>query len=89
MKIQKLHRCCVDSTKIIFDCSIQSNVRNLTTGIDTAQANGWAILISSKSGRMISFFFANGDVITLRTSDTESEIKYFGEMCARPDEKYV
>lgn len=66
-----------------------ANVRDLTTGIDTAQANGLAILPLSKSGQMITFSFENGVVITLRTSGTEPKIKYYAEMCARPDEKYV
>lgn len=64
-----------------------ASVRDLTTGIDTAQPDGQALLPSSKSSHMITFSFENGAVITLRTSGTEPKIKYYAEMCARPDEK--
>lgn len=37
---------------------------------------------------MITFSFDNGVVLTLRTSGTEPKIKYYTEMCARPEEKY-
>lgn len=35
---------------------------------------------------MITFSFSNGVVLTLRTSGTEPKIKYYAEMCAKPDE---
>lgn len=66
-----------------------ASIRDLTTGIDTAQSDGLALLPASKSGQMITFSFENGVVITLRTSGTEPKIKYYAEMCARPDEKYA
>lgn len=64
-----------------------STVRDLTTGIDTCQSDGKSLLPSSKSSQMITFTFENGAVITLRTSGTEPKIKYYAEMCARPQEK--
>uniref|UniRef100_A0A1A9W0Z2 Phosphoglucomutase-2 n=1 Tax=Glossina brevipalpis TaxID=37001 RepID=A0A1A9W0Z2_9MUSC len=63
------------------------NIRDLTTGVDTAQPNGQAILPISSSSEMITFNFENGLVITLRTSGTEPKIKYYAEMCAKPEEK--
>lgn len=65
-----------------------ASVRDLTTGVDTAQPDGCTQLPSSKSGQMITFSFENGAVITLRTSGTEPKIKYYAEMCAKPEEKY-
>lgn len=63
------------------------NVRDLTTGVDTAQADGKALLPVSSSTQMITFTFENGLVITLRTSGTEPKIKYYAELCAKPEEK--
>lgn len=64
-----------------------ASVRDLTTGVDTAQPDGSTLLPASKSGQMITFSFENGVVITLRTSGTEPKIKYYAEMCAKPEEK--
>lgn len=64
-----------------------SNVRDLTTGVDTSQADGKAVLPVSSSTQMITFTFENGLVITLRTSGTEPKIKYYAELCAKPEEK--
>lgn len=62
-------------------------IRDLTTGIDTSQPHGRAILPVSSSSQMITFTFENGLVITLRTSGTEPKIKYYAELCAQPSEK--
>lgn len=62
------------------------DVRDLTTGIDTAEASGKSLLPSSKSSQMITFTMENGTVITLRTSGTEPKIKYYSEYCAKPEE---
>ncbi|XP_073813716.1 phosphoglucomutase 2 [Musca autumnalis] len=64
-----------------------ANVRDLTTGVDTSQADGKATLPVSSSTQMITFTFENGLVITLRTSGTEPKIKYYAELCAKPEEK--
>uniref|UniRef100_U5EN07 Putative phosphoglucomutase/phosphomannomutase n=1 Tax=Corethrella appendiculata TaxID=1370023 RepID=U5EN07_9DIPT len=63
------------------------SVRDLTTGKDTSQADGIALLPASKSSQMITFSFVNGAVITLRTSGTEPKIKYYAEMCAQPGQR--
>lgn len=62
-------------------------IRDLTTGTDTSQPDGKAILPTSKSSQMITFTFENGVVLTLRTSGTEPKIKYYAEMCAQPGDK--
>lgn len=38
---------------------------------------------------MITFYFENGCVATLRTSGTEPKIKYYTELACRPGDKYV
>lgn len=62
-----------------------SEVRDLTTGYDSSQPEKKAILPVSASSQMITFTFANGTVLTLRTSGTEPKIKYYSEMCATPE----
>ncbi|XP_029445388.1 phosphoglucomutase-2 isoform X2 [Rhinatrema bivittatum] len=61
-----------------------SGIRDLTTGYDSSQPDKRAILPTSKSSQMITFSFANGGVVTLRTSGTEPKIKYYAELCAPP-----
>lgn len=60
------------------------NVRDLTTGVDTSTADHKPLLPVSSSSQMITFYFENNVVITLRTSGTEPKIKYYAEMCGRP-----
>ena len=38
---------------------------------------------------MITFYFENGCVATLRTSGTEPKIKYYTELACQPGDKYV
>ncbi|XP_023232490.1 phosphoglucomutase-2-like [Centruroides sculpturatus] len=59
-------------------------IRDLTTGYDNTQPDNKAILPTSKSSHMITFYFTNGCVATLRTSGTEPKIKYYTELCAEP-----
>ncbi|XP_055548349.1 phosphopentomutase isoform X2 [Wyeomyia smithii] len=66
---------------------VVQSVRDLTTGYDSAQPDEKALLPASKSSQMITFFFENGAVITLRTSGTEPKIKYYAEMCAKPGQR--
>lgn len=47
------------------------------------------ILPVSKSNQMITFYFENGCVATLRTSGTEPKIKYYTELACQPGDKYV
>lgn len=65
------------------------SVRDLTTGYDNTKPGNKAVLPVSKSSQMITFTFKNGLVCTLRTSGTEPKVKYYNELCASPDQKYV
>jgi len=56
------------------------NIRDLTTGYDNTQPNNKAILPTSSSTHMITFFFENGAVGTLRGSGTEPKLKYYFEL---------
>lgn len=64
-----------------------NNIRDLTTGVDTSKSDCKATLPTCSSTQMITFTFQNGLVMTLRTSGTEPKIKYYAEMCAKPEEK--
>ncbi|KAH8355679.1 glucose 1,6-bisphosphate synthase [Drosophila serrata] len=68
------------------DYEIES-VRDLTTGYDSSTSDKKAVLPSSSSSQMITFTFKNGAVVTLRTSGTEPKMKYYAEMCGKPEEK--
>ncbi|KAH8416179.1 hypothetical protein KR222_010112, partial [Zaprionus bogoriensis] len=63
------------------------HVRDLTTGYDSSTADGRATLPVSASSHMITFTFRNGVVVTLRTSGTEPKLKYYAEMCGKPQDK--
>jgi len=56
------------------------NIRDLTTGFDSNQLDKKAILPVSSSTHMITFFFENGAVATLRGSGTEPKLKYYTDM---------
>eukprot|EP01096_Ripella_sp_DP13-Kostka_P000575 TRINITY_DN10628_c0_g1_i1.p1 TRINITY_DN10628_c0_g1~~TRINITY_DN10628_c0_g1_i1.p1 ORF type:complete len:590 (+),score=245.02 TRINITY_DN10628_c0_g1_i1:27-1796(+) len=56
------------------------SVRDLTTGFDSSQPDQKAILPTSSSTQMITFFFENGAVVTLRGSGTEPKLKYYTEL---------
>lgn len=64
-----------------------ASIRDLTVDVDTSEMDGRARLPVDPNNQMITFTFNNGVVITLRTSGTEPKIKYYAEMCAKPDEK--
>merc|ERR1719285_199829 len=57
-----------------------AHVRDLTTGYDSREADFNATLPTSASSQMITFYFENGAVLTMRTSGTEPKIKYYTEM---------
>lgn len=60
-------------------------VRDLTTGHDSAQPDGRAVLPVSASSQMVTFTFSTPPaVLTLRTSGTEPKIKWYSELCAPP-----
>jgi len=56
------------------------NIRDLTTGYDNSKPNNKAILPISSSTHMITFFFENGTIATLRGSGTEPKLKYYCEL---------
>jgi phosphomannomutase len=51
-----------------------------TPGYDTQQADKKPILPVSRGSQMITFFFENGAILTLRGSGTEPKIKYYSEL---------
>lgn len=55
------------------------NIRDLTTGYDSNQANKKAILPISSSTQMITFFFENGTTCTIRGSSTKPKLKVYIE----------
>jgi len=56
------------------------NIRDLTTGYDNTQPDNKAILPTSSSTHMITFYFENGSIVTLRGSGTEPKLKYYTEL---------
>ena len=60
-------------------------VRDLTTGHDSSQPDGRAVLPVSGSSQMVTFSFSRPEaVLTLRTSGTEPKIKWYSELRAAP-----
>ena len=59
-------------------------IRDLTNGYDSTKPDNKPVLPVSKSSQMITFYFENGCVATLRTSGTEPKIKYYTEFASRP-----
>lgn len=55
-------------------------IRDLTIGYDDNQPDKKPILYVSSSSQMITFYFANGAVCTLRGSGTEPKLKYYCEL---------
>ncbi len=55
-------------------------IRDLTTGYDNTKPNNKAVLPTSSSTHMITFFFENGGVATLRGSGTEPKLKYYTDL---------
>lgn len=55
-------------------------VRDLSTGYDSTKPDKKATLPVSASNYMITFFFENGGVATLRGSGTEPKLKYYVEL---------
>jgi phosphomannomutase len=55
-------------------------IRDLTEGFDSAQPDGKPILPVSRSTQMITYFFENGAIATLRGSGTEPKLKYYVEL---------
>ncbi|KAF4685951.1 Phosphoglucomutase-2 [Perkinsus olseni] len=57
-----------------------SNVRDVTLGCDSRAANKKSALPTTPNDQMITIFFANHAVVTLRGSGTEPKLKYYSEM---------
>ena len=55
-------------------------IRDLTIGYDDNQPDKKPILYVSSSSQMITFYFENGAIITLRGSGTEPKLKYYCEL---------
>jgi phosphomannomutase len=64
-----------------------TRVRDLTEGYDSLTADHLPTLPVSKSTQMITFFFENGCVATLRGSGTEPKLKYYIEHHGAYEEK--
>ncbi|XP_054156460.1 phosphopentomutase-like [Oppia nitens] len=62
-------------------------VRDLNRGYDSATTDKKPILPTSSSSYMLTFYFSNGFVLTIRTSGTEPKIKYYSEAIAPPENK--
>eukprot|EP00795_Rhopilema_esculentum_P000450 gene450-10122_t len=65
-----------------------SSIRDLSgDGYDSTKPDKKPVLPTSRSSEMITFVFENGVTATIRTSGTEPKIKYYTEICSKPDEK--
>eukprot|EP00923_Selenidium_pygospionis_P037323 GHVN01065372.1.p1 GENE.GHVN01065372.1~~GHVN01065372.1.p1 ORF type:complete len:618 (-),score=71.40 GHVN01065372.1:170-2023(-) len=62
-------------------------IRDATTGYDNGEAQNKCKLPLTPNSEMITLYFENGAVITLRTSGTEPKIKYYAEMCGKSNEE--
>lgn len=56
------------------------SIRDLSVGLDTSQKDNVALLPSSSVSPMITFYFENQTVLTVRGSGTEPKIKWYAEM---------
>ena len=57
------------------------SIRDVTNGVDTSLPEGHkSHLPSTPEAEMISMFFENGAVVTIRASGTEPKVKYYSEM---------
>eukprot|EP01097_Dermamoeba_algensis_P010286 TRINITY_DN752_c0_g1_i1.p1 TRINITY_DN752_c0_g1~~TRINITY_DN752_c0_g1_i1.p1 ORF type:complete len:315 (-),score=90.65 TRINITY_DN752_c0_g1_i1:73-1017(-) len=61
------------------------HVRDLTVGYDDTSADLKPVLPVSSSTEMITFYFDNGGVCTLRGSGTEPKLKYYTELSGQSD----
>lgn len=64
-----------------------ARVRDLTLGYDSATPDHVPVLPVSKSTQMITYFFENGCIATLRGSGTEPKLKYYIEHKGKYDDK--
>ncbi|XP_015765502.1 PREDICTED: phosphoglucomutase-2-like [Acropora digitifera] len=66
-----------------------SAIRDLTVGYDSTEPDCKPVLPVNNSSQMITFYFENGCVATLRTSGTEPKIKYYTELSCKPGERDI
>ena len=60
------------------------SIRDVTNGIDTSLPEGTqSHLPSTPDAEMITMFFENGAVVTVRASGTEPKVKYYSEMSSK------
>eukprot|EP01101_Sappina_pedata_P005889 TRINITY_DN2804_c0_g1_i1.p1 TRINITY_DN2804_c0_g1~~TRINITY_DN2804_c0_g1_i1.p1 ORF type:complete len:625 (+),score=303.52 TRINITY_DN2804_c0_g1_i1:229-1875(+) len=64
-----------------------SRIRDLTVAFDSSTDGNVPALPSSSSTQMITFFFDNGAILTLRGSGTEPKLKYYAEMTGKFEDK--
>ena len=64
-----------------------ARVRDLTVGYDSATPDHVPTLPVSKSTQMITYFFENGCIATLRGSGTEPKLKYYIEHHGKYEDK--
>eukprot|EP00164_Ancoracysta_twista_P004135 GFYU01005555.1.p1 GENE.GFYU01005555.1~~GFYU01005555.1.p1 ORF type:complete len:590 (+),score=200.02 GFYU01005555.1:92-1861(+) len=68
---------------------VVKNIRDLRIGTDSRNADGKATLPLSTSSPMITFYFENGGVATVRGSGTEPKLKYYVELPGKGDKAEV
>ena len=60
------------------------SVRDITNGIDTSLADGTkSHLPATPEAEMITIFFENGAVVTVRASGTEPKVKFYSELTSK------
>jgi phosphomannomutase len=60
-----------------------TRVRDLISGADTGEPSGRATLPTSRASPMITLWFANGVVVTVRGSGTEPKVKWYAEQTSK------
>lgn len=64
-----------------------TRIRDVTTGYDDAQPDNKCQFPLTPTSQMVTLYFENGGVLTLRTSGTEPKLKWYAEMSgSNPDE---
>ncbi|KAH0473980.1 MAG: uncharacterized protein KVP18_001663 [Porospora cf. gigantea A] len=63
-----------------------SRIRDCTTGYDNGEPNNKCTFPLTPTANMITLFFANGCVLTVRTSGTEPKLKWYAEL-SKPQEE--
>lgn len=56
-------------------------IRDVTTGYDNGQPDCKCQFPLTPSSQMVTLYFENGAVLTLRTSGTEPKLKWYSELC--------